>query len=84
MSSNKTINCYCRDIKKTVLEMKASLYFNILETIAENLYAPIEFIPISKTKASSYHLELTSETISDSAECYAGLLLRFESSATCM
>ena len=26
----------------------------------------------------------TSETISDSAECYAGLSVRFESSATCM
>ena len=27
---------------------------------------------------------LTSETISDSAECYAGLSLLFESSAACM
>ena len=26
----------------------------------------------------------TSETISDSAECYAGLSIRFESSAACM
>ena len=26
----------------------------------------------------------TSETISDSAECYAGLSVRFESSATCL
>ena len=26
----------------------------------------------------------TSETISDSAECYAGLSVRFESSAACM
>ena len=26
----------------------------------------------------------TSETISDSAECYAGLTIRFESSAACM
>ena len=26
----------------------------------------------------------TSVTISDSAECYAGLSVRFESSATCM
>ena len=28
--------------------------------------------------------ELTSETISDRAECYAGLSVRFESSAACM
>ena len=27
---------------------------------------------------------LTSETISDSAECYAGLQVHFESSAACM
>ena len=64
--------------------MKASFCFNILKTIADNLYAPIEFIPISKTKASSYHLELNSETISDSAECCAGLSVRFEPSATWM
>ena len=36
--------------------MNASFYFNILETIADNLWAPIEIIRISKTKVSSYHL----------------------------
>ena len=45
----------CRDIKNS-LEMKASFYCNILKTIADNLSAPIEIIPISKTKVSSYHL----------------------------
>ena len=43
-------------------------------------------------KRNLYHLNLwlpvlsiiTSATISDSAECYAGMSVRFESSATCM
>ena len=30
------------------------------------------------------YINKTSETISDSAECYAGLSVRFESSAACM
>ena len=32
----------------------------------------------------SYNRTETSETISDSAECYAGLSVHFESSAACM
>ena len=34
--------------------------------------------------ATSLKMLKTSETISDSAECYAGLSVRFESSAACM
>jgi len=40
----KLLNCYCRDIK-TVQKQKLFL-FNILETIADNLLAVIEFTPI--------------------------------------
>ena len=39
-------------------EMNASFLFNILETIADNLRALIEFTPILKTKVLSYHLKL--------------------------
>ena len=34
--------------------------------------------------AGDKHKKKTSETISDSAECYAGLSVRFDSSAACM
>ena len=48
-------------------------------------------LPILATKGSRVLEEkvnetevLTSETISDSAECYAGLLVHFESSPACI
>ena len=44
--------------------MKASLLFNILGTIADNLRALIEFTLIQKTKVLSYHLKLKIANIS--------------------
>ena len=49
MSSNKTIKLLLQR-RKNCPEMKAFL-FNILETIADNLSAPIEFTPIWKNKS---------------------------------
>jgi len=55
MSSNKTIKLLLQR-RKNRPEMKASFLFNILETIADNLSALIEFTPKQKTKVLSYHL----------------------------
>jgi len=41
----KLLNCYCRDVK-TVQKQKPFFLFNILETIADNLSALIEFTPM--------------------------------------
>jgi len=57
MSSNKTIKLLLQG-RKNRPETKASLLFNILETIADNLSALIEFTPIYKKKVLSYHLLL--------------------------
>ena len=45
MSSNETIELLLQR-RKNRPEMKASFLFNILETIADNLSALIEFTPI--------------------------------------
>jgi len=63
MSSNKTIKLLLQR-RKNRPEMKASFLFNILETIADNLSALIEFPPIQKTKVLSYHLLLKIANIS--------------------
>jgi len=62
MSSNKTIKLLVKRSKNRP-EMKAFL-FNILETIADNFSAQIEFTPIWKTKVLSYHLLLNIANIS--------------------
>ena len=53
----------------------------MFETIAHNIWG--HYLPPTQPRnmSSAY---ITSETISDSAECYAGLSVRFESSAACM
>ena len=50
MSSNKTIKLLLQR-RKNCPEMKASFLFDILETIADNLSALIEFTPIQKNKS---------------------------------
>ena len=55
-----------------MIPQKLKLLMNFFETFPECS------LPSTVSKNT------TSETISDSAECYAGLSVRFESSAACM
>ena len=64
VASNKTIKLLLQR-RKNRPEMKASFLFNILETIADNLSALIEFTThIKNNEVLSYHLLLKIANIS--------------------